>query len=185
MFDPSIFLQEQTLQAVRTELESSSEQAYVPARFLRVADSSFVFSPPSPATFFGTEGSERAAALFRDWQWTDYLVPYEAPVQPDADDEVGHALLQLEGSAIDDDVRRILFEEWWYLHHESWIKAATDACAHAFEKAGAVAVDVGAGAFNKVIDTAEEVPALLRRPGVRNAASGRSLPASASESGLR
>jgi hypothetical protein len=168
MFDPSILLHEATLRAVQDELEASAEQAYVPARFLLVADNSFSFDPSSPATFFGTEGdSERAGGLFRDWQWDRRLIPYEAPDQPDVDDEVGNALLRLEG--VDDDVRRILFEEWWYLQHESWIKATIDACANAFEKAGGVAADLGADGFNAVIDKAQEVPALLKRPGVRKA----------------
>jgi hypothetical protein len=168
MFDPSIFLHRQTLQAVREELESSGDQAYVPARFLTVASSSFIFDPTSPGVFFGTEGeSEQVSGAFRDWAWDRYLVPYEAPDHPDEDDEVGHALLRLEG--VDDDVRRILFEEWWYLQHESWIKTAKDACANAFEKAGAVAYKLGADAFNAFVDKAESVPELLKKPGVRKA----------------
>lgn len=168
MFDPSIFLHETTLKVWRAELEKTGSKAYVPARFLTVATSSFAFRPTSPAIFFGTEGeTEQVAGAFRDWDWKPYLVPYEAPDEADEDDEVGQALLQLEGA--DEDVRRILFEEWWYLQHESWLKAAKDACAKAFVKAGALAHDVGEDAFNAVIDQAEDVPELLKRPGVRKA----------------
>jgi hypothetical protein len=167
MFDPSIFLNPETLQTVREELESSGLQAYVPAQFLVVAREGFAWELGTPVEFFGTRETPDAAASFRDWDWGRYLVPYEAPVQPDEDDEVGRALLELQG--VDTDVRRILFEEWHYLQHQSWIKAVTDACAKAFERAGGVVHDLGADAFNAFVDKAEKVPELLKRPGVRKA----------------
>jgi hypothetical protein len=164
MLDPSLFLAEHTLAYVREELERSGEKVYVPARFLEVARASISYREGAGA-FFGEGGDEVAGMRFRDWAQSGFLVAYkptEAEIEG-AGQVVAELreLTELDGRELTDDVREILVQEWVYLRAHSWIGACIDKAAKAFEKCGAVAVDLGSDAFGLMKNAGEAVPGLL------------------------
>jgi hypothetical protein len=171
MLDPSLLLAEGTLAYVRSFLEEKPEPVYVPARFLDVGTSSISFDEPGVGAFFGTD--ERAVALFRDWRpQTDLLVPFQPSAQEiEQNREIVDALRRLravDGQELTDDTRETLVQEWVYLKTHSWIGAARDAAAQAFERAGAEAADLGKAAFGKVVELAtDDVPRIVRSQPVK------------------
>ena len=76
----------------------------------------------------------------------------------------------MEDLQLNDDVKRILLEEWVYLQTQSWIGSRLRAASERFREAGADVYDFTLDRLEAVVEHAlDEIPELLTRENLRPA----------------